>query len=244
MWRVKQRKHWHFVSTQRSHLCGFICTMALSWSGFLFEGPGAPSKGELLCFFPSFPFGQVQAFTGGTPWIQLLVSKGPSVMNPSCCARNSPCGLRPVWWGYFHGAATKELQFGLRLQGLHQGLPLTQDSCTIILPCEKKNKTSKKDSKTADVLSVNFYCSVSMLSSSYFCLINTFLFLSAPLLIPRHKWVWNWDPWLSRWSNVLELLRRLPMLSQKPLWAALHQNLGEVSNLPPLCFFPLCFLPF
>lgn len=68
--------------------------------------------------------------------------------------------------------------FGLRLQGVASGASLNPKLLhhNSSKQVGEGGGTLKKDSKTADVLEVNFYCSVSMLSSSYFCLINTFLF--------------------------------------------------------------------
>lgn len=116
-------------------------------------GSGGSLKGWAVMFFPLLPFRSGAGFyLGGRHessclcqrhlrrWIQVAVPE-----------------IAPVVWGQFDGVIFMVLQFGLRLQGLHQGLPLTQDSCTITLPCARENKTSKKkkDSKTADVLSVN-----------------------------------------------------------------------------------------
>lgn len=63
-------------------------------------------------------------------------------------------------------------------------------------------------------------------------------FLTVAPPITRYKRVWDGDKQLPRWRNVLELLRRLPLLSQKSLWGALHHNLWEVSkhHHPPFSF--------
>lgn len=60
---------------KQSHLCGFTCTMVLSWSGFLFEGSGAPSNGLLPS--PPLPFWSGAGFYWG------------AAMNPAACVKGT-----------------------------------------------------------------------------------------------------------------------------------------------------------
>ena len=109
-----------------SHLCEFICMMLVAWSGFIWSS-GARSKGELL-FFPSPPSVRCRLYRGSHESGRLC-QRDLLVMNPGCCARNSP-----VVWGAFDGVIFMERAAVRATWGCIGGFPRLQ-ICRLSLLC-------------------------------------------------------------------------------------------------------------